>query len=558
MPFQRHPRNTTSDLRSLVTGHWSLVIPAALLLIAALTLTACGRRESPVERGNRDQILHRGTGPEIGELDPHLASGLTEYNILTALLEGLVAEDPVDLKPVPGVAERWAPSADGITYTFHLRADAKWSNGDPVTAADFVASYRRILTPSLGAQGAPLLYVIQNAESFHKGVITDFAKVGVTALNDRTLRITLEHPVAHFLSMLNHTAFLPVHIASIEKTGSFAERGNPWARPGTFVGNGPFVLSEWKAAQRIVVQKSPTYWDAAKVRLNAIHFHAIESRDAEERAFRAGQLHLTESLTPSKIEAYRRDNPSILRIDPFLGTEFYRLNVTRPFLNDRRIRRALALALDRNVIVQKVLRGGQTPARAFTHPGIAGYASAAWIPTDPEAARALLAEAGYPGGKGAPAIELLYNTSESHRAVAETVQELWKRELGLEVRLVNQEWKTVQSTRRTGDFQILRSVWNPDYLDPLSFLNVWTSSSTDNYTGWSSSEYDQLLFRAARTADAAARDKLLQQAEALLLDDAPFVPLYHYTHVFLIQPSVKGWHPTLLDHHPYKHVYLEN
>jgi oligopeptide transport system substrate-binding protein len=358
--------------------------------------------------------------------------------------------------------------------------------------------------------------------------------------------------------MLNHTAFLPVHLASIEKAGSATQRGNNWARPGTFTGNGPFTLAEWKAGQRIVVKKSPHYWDAAKVRLNAIHFHASESRDVEERAFRAGQLHLTESLAPSKIDAYRQENPSVLRIDPYLGTEFYRLNVNRPFLNDVRIRRALALSVDRHVIVEKILRGGQSPARAFTAPGIGGYVSTTSIPSNPEAARTLLTEAGYPGGKGAPTIELLYNTSESHRAVAEAVQEMWRRELGLEVRLVNQEWKTVQATRRTGDFQVLRSVWNPDYLDPLSFLNIWTSSSNDNYTGWTNSEYDQLLFRAARTADATARNTLLQQAEALLLDAAPFVPLYHYTHVFLLQPSVKGWHPTLLDHHPYKHVYLEN
>jgi oligopeptide transport system substrate-binding protein len=545
-------------IRPSTFGLSSVVIRAALLLLVATIFTACGRRETAVERGNRDQILHRGVGPEIGELDPHLASGLTEYNILTALLEGLVSEDPSTLKPVPGVAEKWEPSPDGLTYTFHFRRTARWSNGDPVTAHDFVASYRRILTPSLGAQGAPFLYVIQNAEPFHKGALSDFSKVGITATDTHTLRITLEHPVAHFLSMLNHTAFLPVHVASIEKSGSSTQRGNAWARPGTFVGNGPFILSDWKAGQRIVVQKSPTYWDAANVRLNGIHFHAIESRDAEERAFRAGQLHLTEALPPSKIDAYRRDNPAALRLDAYLGTEFYRINVTRPFLNDRRVRRALALAVDRTVIVEKVLRGGQAPAHAFTHPGIANYISSASIPTDPVTARALLAEAGYPGGKGAPTVELLYNTSESHRAVAETVQELWKRELGLEVRLVNQEWKTLQSARRTGDFQILRSVWNPDYLDPLSFLNVWTSSSADNYTGWSSPDYDQLLFRAARTADAEARNKLLQQAEALLLDAAPFIPLYHYTHVFLIHPSVKGWHPTLLDHHPYKHVHLEN
>jgi oligopeptide transport system substrate-binding protein len=521
-------------------------------------LPACKPRATPVERGDREQVLHRGIGPDVGELDPHLATGLAEYNILTALLEGLVTEDPIDLHPSPGVAETWDVSPDGLTYTFHLRANARWSNGDPVTAADFVASYRRVLSPSLKSRSAPLLYILQNAEPFNKGALADFSKVGVVATDAHTLRITLEHPALHFLSMLNNTAFLPVHVSSIEKTGSATEVGNPWARPGTFVGNGPFTLTEWKSGQRIVVQKSSTYWDAAHVRLNAIYFHPIESRDAEERAFRAGQLHLTESLSPSKIDAYRRDHPDLLRIDPYLGTEFYRINVNRPFLNDRRVRRALALSIDRRMIVEKILRGGQEPARAFTAPGIGGYVSAAWIPTDPASARALLADAGYPGGTGAPPIELLYNTSESHRAVAEAVQEMWRRELGLEVRLVNQEWKTIQATRGTGDFQLLRSVWNPDYLDPFSFLNIWTSSSQNNFTGWSSSDYDQVLFRAARTADTAARNKLLQQAEAILLDDAPFVPIYHYTHVFLIQPSVKGWHSTLLDHHPYKFVYLEN
>jgi oligopeptide transport system substrate-binding protein len=554
-PLRLPKRVLPSSLRR--SAFSCLFAPLAGILLG-LGFTACGKRETAVERGNREQILHRGVGPEIGELDPHLASGLTEYNILIALLEGLVSEDPINLKPVPGVAQTWDISADNLTYTFHLRANARWSSGDAVTAHDFVASYRRVLTPSLAAQGAAFFYIIQNAEPFHKGALTDFSKVGIVAADPHTLRITLEHPVAHFLSMLNHTAFLPVHVASIEKTGSSTQRGNPWARPGTFIGNGPFVLADWKAGQRIVVQKSTAYWDSANVRLNGVHFHAIESRDAEERAFRAGQLHLTEALAPSKIDAYRRDNPTALRLDSYLGTEFYRLNVTRPFLNDRRVRRALALAVDRSAIVEKILRGGQAPAHAFTHPGIAHYVSSASIPTDPAAARALLAEAGYPGGKGAPTIELLYNTSESHRAVAETVQEFWRRALGLEIRLVNQEWKTLQSTRRTGDFQVLRSVWNPDYLDPLSFLNVWTSSSADNYTGWSSPDYDQLLFRAARTADAEARNKLLQQAEALLLDDAPLIPLYHYTHVFLIQPSVKGWHPTPLDHHPYKHVYLEN
>ena len=560
------------------------IFPAALALALVCATASCLKRETPVERGNRGQILLRGVGPEITTLDPHLATGASEYNILSALLEGLVTENPVTLAPEPGVAERWDVSPDGLTYTFTLRAGARWSNGEPVTAADFVASFKRILTPSLGANDAPHLYIIQNAEAYHKGGIrdADFSKVGVAAPDARTLRITLEHPCATFLSMLNQTAFLPVYLPAIEKSGAADSRANDWARPGKFTGNGPFVLTGWKLGQKIVVAKSPTYWDAANVRLNGIEFFSIESRDAEERAFRAGQLHLTESLAPSKVDAYRRDAPQLLRIDPYLGTEFYRINTARPFLSDARIRRALSLAIDRGIIVGKILRGGQQPADGFTPPDlfdepndsaspVAQTAKSAdeaeprpnstnkqtWQSAPrPAAARALLAEAGYPEGKGAPPIELLYNTSESHRAVAEAVQEMWRRELGLRVTLLNQENKTLQAARESGDYQVLRSVWTADYEDPLSFLEIWTASSGNNYTGWSDATYDQLLYQAARTPDRDARNALLQKAEALLLQQAPFIPIYHYTHVFLIQPSVQGWYPTLLDHHPYKAVWL--
>ena len=528
-----------------------------LLLLGFLALSGCWQRETNVARGIKEQVLHRGISPDIADLDPHLATSAADTNVLIALFEGLVTEDPVDLHPVPGVAERWEVSADQLTYTFHLRPDAKWSNGDPVTAGDFVRSFQRILTPELSADYASFLHVIANAEAYHRGQLTDFATVGVTAVDPRTLRIVLEHPTAAFLSMLTHTAFLPVHLPTLQKHGPPDRRGNPWARPGQFVGNGPFTLSEWRVGQKVVVQKAPTYWDAAHVRLNGIHFHIIESRDAEERAFRAGQLHLTEALPPSKVDTYRTGAPEMLRIDPYLGTEFYRINVTRPFLNDRKVRRALALSVNRKAIVENILRGAQSPAGHFTPPGLSGYTSTASVPYDPDAARSLLAEAGYPGGKGAPAVELLFNPSESHRAVAEAVQEMWKRELGLEVRLVTQEFKVLVSARRAGEFQVLRSVWIADYMDPLSFLGVFTSSSGNNYTGWASPTYDQILFEAARVADPMARNELFQKAEALLVEELPFIPIYHYTHVFLLHPSVRNWHPTLLDHHPYKHVYLE-
>lgn len=530
---------------------------AFLLLVAAgFALAACGPRETAVQRGNRDQVLHRGIGADLADLDPHLATQAGDYNVLSALLEGLVSEDPVDLHPVPGVAERWEVSSDGLTYTFHLRADARWSDGEPVTAQDFIASFRRMLTPSLAADYAPMLYVIQGAEAFHHGQ-TDFSSVGLAAPDARTLRITLDHAVPYFLSLLNHTAWFPVPLRVIAKYGSTTERGNAWARPGRFVGNGPFTLAAWHAGQEIVVAKSPTYWDAAHVRLNAIHFHAYDSIDAEERAFRAGQLHLTEALPPSKIAAYRRDDPALLRIDPLVGTYFYRLNVRRPFLNEPRIRRALSLAVDRAALVEKILGGGQLPARAFTPPDIAGYSSRSQVATDFDAARRLLADAGYPGGNGIPPLELLFNSSETHRLIAEAVQATWRRELGIDVRLVNQDLNSTLDARRTGNFQILRSVWTADYLDPNSFLAIWTGRSGNNYTGWADPAYDSLLFAADRTADRTARFALLQKAEGILLDAAPLIPIYHYTHVFVIRPSVHGWHPTRLDHHPYKYVYLE-
>ena len=533
-------------------------VPVGIIgCILAIVLSSCWNRETAVQRGNREQILHRGIGVELSDLDPHLATGTTEYSVLSALLEGLVGEDPVDLHPVPGVAERWEVSPDGLIYTFHLRASARWSDGEPVTAADFIASFHRMLTPAFGADYATMLYPVLNAEAFHRSRLADFNQVGFAALDQHTLRITLGYPTPYFLSLLSHPAWMPVPIATLAQYGPTDRRGNPWARPGRFVGNGPFALKAWRANQVIIVEKSPTYWNAARVRLQAVHFHPIDSLDAEERAFRAGQLHLTEAMPPAKIDAYRQSQPELLRIDPYLGTYFYRLNINRPCLNEPRVRRALAMAVDRRAIVEHILRGGQLPAPAFTPPGMAGYLPPAGIPTDFAGARRLLAEAGYPGGRGLPPFELLFNSSESHQLIAEAIQEMWRRELGVEVRLVNQELKSTQDARRTGNYQILRSVWIGDYADPTSFLGVWTSTSGNNFTGWFSADYDRLMDAAARTADPAARNACFQRAESLLLESAPIIPIYYYTHVFLLRPSVHGWHPTLLDHHPYTDVWLE-
>jgi oligopeptide transport system substrate-binding protein len=527
----------------------------AALVVAGAALQGCSR-ESNVHSGDRDQVLHRSIGPDLADLDPHMATQTSYYTVLSALLEGLVAEDPVDLHPVPGVAERWEASPDGLTYTFYLRPDARWSNGDPVTAQDFIDSWHRILTPSLGATNASQLYVIQGAEAFNKGE-GDFAQVGLRAADPRTLTVALEHPAPWFLSALSGPAWLPVPISTVRKFGGVAERGNPWATPEHWVGNGPFTLSSWHRGQEIVVARSSSYWDEARVRLREIHFHAFDSIDAEERAFRSGQVHVTETIPPDRIDSYRKDSPDSLRIDPLLGTYFLRVNVRKPGLNDARIRLALSLSIDRTAIVEKVLRGGQGPALAFTPAGLGTYAPDGLPDGQLERARRLLADAGHPGGAGLPPFELLFNSSETHRVVAEAVQEMWRRDLGIHVTLANEDLKSTEGARGSGTYDILRSSLIADYADPSAFLDSWRGDSSDNFTGWRNADFDSLLFTAARTADPGARNALYAKAEAILLGEAPVIPIFHFTHVFLISPSVHGWNPTLLDHHPYKGVWLQ-
>ncbi len=534
-----------------------IAVLCTLFSVLCLANASCVRRQTNVQRGDRDQVLYCGIGSEVSDLDPQVVTGIGEHYVLCALFEGLVNEDPRDLHPIPGVASSWDVSPDGLVYVFHLRADARWSNGDPVTAGDFVASFRRLLTPSLGAENAALFYGVDNAEAYNQGRLADFSQVGIAALDARTLRITLAHPQPYLLSLLAQTAAYPVHLPSIERQGPADQRGGAWTRPGRLVGNGPFVLTEWRPNRVIVVEKSPAYWDAARVRLRGIRFYPIDSRDAEERAFRAGQLHVTYTLPAGKTEAYGRDAPQFLRIDPYLNTYFLRLNVRRPPLDQPLVRRALALAIDRAALARDVLRGGRQPAPTVTPPGLPDYTPPAGQPTDPAGARRLLAEAGYAEGRGLPPIELLCDNSENLRLVAEAVQEMWHRELGIQVRLHNQELKSVQADGRAGRYQVSLADWVADYFDPDTFLNVWRGDDGNNRTGWASADYDALLFAAARTADSAARARLLQRAETLLLDAAPVIPLYFNPHVFLLQPSVHGWHPNALDHHPYQAVWLE-
>lgn len=524
---------------------------------ALLPLTSCSRRETRVEIGIREQILHVGNGTDPQDLDPHITTGEPEHKVMMALFEGLVTENPGDLKPNPGVAERWEISPDGTVYTFYLRTNSFWSNGDRVTAHDFVASFERMLTPALGAKYAAMLYPLKNGEAFNTGKITDFSEVGAKALDDFTLQLTLHSPTPYFLSLLMHNSWFPVHLPTIRKHGSVFDRANRWSLPENFVGNGAFRLAEWKINSHVRVVKNSNYWDAANVKLREIYFYPTENQDAEERAFRAGMLHIAKDVPQMKIEVYKKNRPEVFRAEPILSIYFYRINVTKPPLNDKRVRKALALAIDRDLIVRRVTRGGQLPALHFTPPGISGYAPRARISGGPDEARRLLAEAGFPEGKGFPPINILFNTHEGHKAIAEAIQQMWAKELGIPVTLRNEEWKVFLRTTEKLDYQIARAGWGGDYPDPNTFLELAVTDNGNNETGWSNAEYDRLIAEAARTANPEERMELFQRAEAILLDEVPFLPIYFYTRPTLVHTAVRNFLPNVLDLHQWKHVYLE-
>lgn len=537
----------------MITGN----VLKAVLVAAFLFAASCGfNQETNVESGTRQGILHVGNGDEPRELDPHVVTGSIEHNLCMALLEGLLGRDPENLRIVPGVARAWQVSEDGRTYRFHLREDAKWSNGDPVTAADFVYSWRRALLPALGNNYAYMLYYIRNAQKFHAGEITDFSQVGVKAPDDLTLEIELDNPTPFFLQLLTHMSYFPVHQATIEAFGAADERGTRWTRPGNHVGNGPFKLKEWVLNRSIVVEKNEHYWDAGTVKLQQIVFYPIQNVTTEERMFRAGQLHITGSAPVDKVAYYRDEKPATIRISPFFSTYYYLFNTLAPPLDQEKVRQALAVSIDRQQIVDRITKAGEIPAFSYTPPDTNGYTASAKIEYDVKRARALLAAAGYPSGEGFPPMELMYNTSEGHRRIAIAIQQMWKANLNINVTLFNQDWKVYLDKRDAKDYQVARAGWIGDYLDPNTFLDMYTTNSGNNDTGWSNPDYDALIAQAARTTDQEGRYALFQQAEAILMTELPIVPIYTYVSKTLISPDVRGWYPNILDIHPYKYISL--
>lgn len=533
----------------------------ALALAAALALggAGCSRHETLVAEGNRTGTLYIGNGGEVQYLDPHIAGGSIDNNVLGALYEGLVTIDETTGAARPGMAERWEVSPDGKTYTFHLRPDAVWSNGEPLTTGDFLYSFRRALAPKLGSEYKDIYYAVVNAEAYGKGQLDNFDRVGFRALDGATLEIRLVQPTPYFLQLLRNNVWFPVYAPAIDRAGAFADRSGVWTKAMPYVTNGPFTLQEWKEHQHIIVVKNPRYWDAAHVRLNRIVFSPSESVQAQDFAYRADQLHTTWDVPLSKIDVYRKELPHELRVEPSDESFFVRFNVNRAPFQDPRVRLAFARSIDRDSIVRNILRGSQLPAPALTPPGLGGYVAPPGLATDYDEARRLLAAAGFPGGRDFPTVEFLTIPNETNQRIAEALQDRWRRELGVTVTILQKEFKMYLAAinDNSRDYTFSRGRWTAEYPDPLSFLSIFTTGNGVNGTGWNSGHYDELVAHANAQLDPAARHRELQAAESFLLEQTPIAPVYWGTRTTLVKTSVHGWKQAPMSFHNYKDVWLE-
>ena len=580
-------------------------------LIPAAVAAATGWAMSVATLPPADLTFCNGT--EIKSIDPAAVTGMPEGRVVEALFEGLCRRHPVDLRPQPGMAERWEISPDGRTYTFYLRADARWSDGSPLTADDFRYSFRRFLAPeTLGEYGYQLWYV-KNAKRFSTQgaapgervevelpraagavntsapptlvgtlrrvetagdrktfhveidgrirkfssqpadadvercawVLLHFDEVGVRVVNPRRLELTLEHPTPYFLDILSFYPLSPVNRRCLETHGA-----PQWTRAENLVSNGPFRMQWRRIRDRIRLVKNEQYWNRDAVKLGVVDVLAVEGSTTMLNMYLTGQADWITDVPPMVAPELMASRPQEFAPTPMLGTYFYRFNVTKPPFDKAEVRRALTLAIDRRSIVDTAARMGQVPAYSLVPPGIAGYDPAECGAENLDEARRLLAAAGFPGGRGFPKFELVYNTQDAHKAIAEMIQDRWKRTLGIDVGLRNLEWGVFLDTVRMLDYRTARASWIGDYADPNTFLDMFMSKNENNQTGWSDAEYDRLVEAAAAEADPVRRMRTLRAAETILMRELPIMPIYFYVSRDLVRPYVRGFHKNVRDEHP--------
>ncbi len=538
-----------------MNGRKSLMIRKSQLILSLVLslvfLPCCVKTNAPSGKN----IIRIGNGVEPKDLDPHKVTGVPEDMLLRQLFEPLVARDAKDLHPIPGVAESWTLSKNGKEYTFKLRPNAKWSNGEPVTAQDFVDGWRRLVDPKTASEYAYQGYYIINGKEINTGKIKDPSKLGAQAVDAQTLKVNLVHPTPYFLSLLDHYSMYPIYKKTIDKNG------NRWTRPENFVGNGAYKLQTWDINKVISMVKSPTYWNGAEVKIDEAYFYPIDNLDTEEKMFRTKELDVTKEIPPEKLPFWQKDKSGVFVSADYLGTYYFRVNVTKGPLKDKRIRKALNLGFDRSQIVKYVSRGNQNPSLAFTPPGTGGYEPPKILPSDLSRlaeAKKLLADAGYPGGKGMPSIEILYNTQEIHKKLAEAIQAMWKENLGINVTIVNQEWKVYLNSMKTLNYDVARAGWIGDYNDPNTFLENFMTDNGNNETGYANKVYDKLIIESQNEMDQQKRFDTFTKAETILLEDLPMVPIYTWRKNYLKAKKVQGWYPNIQDLHSLKDVWIDD
>jgi oligopeptide transport system substrate-binding protein len=521
-----------------------------VLALASVPSADVGHAQSPAP-----VTYHRGNSADPETLDPHKTSTVYEAHILRDAFEGLVIHNGAgDI--VPGVAESWTASADGTVYTFKFRANAKWSNGDPVKASDFVFAYRRIMEPETGAKYAKILYPIKGAEAANKGKAKAEA-IGVKALDERTLEITLERPTPYFIELLSHQTALPLHEASVTKHGS------NFVKPENWVSNGPYVVKENVPGSHIRTIKSPRFHDAANVKIDSVMFYPTKDTAAAIRRFEAGELHSNDDIPAEQVKALQKKFGDQIRLAPFLGTYYLAVNTAKAPFNDVRVRQALSMAIDREFLAEQIWGNTMVPGYSFVPPGIASYGEPAYAeykemtPEErEEQAKVLLTEAGF--GPGSPLkVEIRFNMTDNNRATVVAIAEQWKK-LGIEATQIHTDTKThFAHLRDGGDFDVARAGWIGDYADPQGFLFLLESDAIGlNYAKYKDLDYDDLMRKAAIETNAEERAKVLHAAETIMMRDLPYIPVLYYGSKNIVSKKLVGWQTNLKDVHPTRFLSL--
>lgn len=516
----------------------AVIIAAVLGMIASQNLQAvevpAGVQLAPLQR----MVINNGS--EVASLDPHKVEGTPESNIILNLLEGLVSTD-ANGHLAPAVAESWE-NTDYQTWTFHLRPGAVWSDGSPVTAQDFVYSWQRLSDPKTGSPYASYLQYarIENIDAILAGKKPP-ESLGVSAIDDKTLKVTLSEPVPYFVSMLSHTSMKPVKQSVVEKFG------DKWTLPQNYVGNGAYRLSEWVVNERIVLERNPSYWNNSKTVIEQATFLPLSSEVSDINRYRSGEIDITNSAIPPNLYAkMKREIPEQLHVNPYLCTFYYEINNQRAPFTDERVRAAVKLTLDRDIIANKIMGQGQIPAYSFTPTFTEGgnFSQPEWAGWTQEKrneeAKKLLAQAGFTAEKPLK-FTLLYNTSDQNKQQAIAAASMWKKNLGAQVTLQNQEWKTSLQSRHEGQFDVARATWCGDYNEPSAFLNMLLSNSSNNTFFYKSPAFDALMASTLKASDATARSAIYQQAETLLDKDSALIPVYYRVSARLVKPTVGGF-----------------